>query len=145
MIKIKVRTRFDITATGVTGHFKSSRVPFVDAAGQSIDELDSWNRSRNQQRNWETLIQLISLRTQIDNLTKPVFNAQDSWSFEFTTETEIFHDGTDPVGVLKLDSDGVPMLRDLDNDPDIESVLITSGSKQNIWFSSETINTSLEN
>ena len=144
MIKIKVKTLFDITATGVTGHYKSSRIPFSDAAGNIIDNLDTWARARNQQRNWETLTQLISLRTQIMDLVDPTVNG-NFWQFEFTTETEIFNDGTDPVGVLKADSDGVPMLRELDNDPDIDSVLITDGSQQNIWFSSEAINNTLEN
>ena len=138
-MKYKCSTRFDITATGVTGHFKQSRVPFTDRAGNKITDADSWNRSRNQQRNWETLTQLISLRTQIDNVVEPVQN-QEQWYFEFTTETEVFNDGTDPVGVLKADSDGVPMLISLDNRADIDPVLITSGTRQNIWFASETIN-----
>ena len=144
MIKIKVRTLFDITTTGVTGHFKTSRIPFTDRAGHRIDTVDAWNRARNQQRNWETLTQLIQLRTQIDNVVEPAF-LDDTWEFTFTTETEIFNDGTDSVGVLKADSEGVPMLRELDNDPDIESVLVTLGPRQNIWFSSEAINNILEN
>lgn len=144
MIKIKVRTLFDITATGVTGHFKSSRIPFIDHAGHKITDSDSWNRARNQQRNWETLTQLIQLRTQIDNIVNPIME-DFIWEFNFTTETEIFNDGSDPVGVLKDDSIGVPMLRELDNDPDIDPVLVTTGDRQNIWFSSEAINSILEN
>jgi hypothetical protein len=144
MIKINVRTLFDITVTGVTGHFKSARIPFEDQAGHKITDSDTWNRSRNQQRNWETLTQLISLRTQIDTVTKP--QCEDSiWTFDFFTETEVFNDGSDPVGVLKTDSAGVPMLRELDNDPNIESFLVVSGPDQNIWFSSEPINNILEN
>lgn len=144
MIKIRIRTLFDITATGVTGHFKSSRMPFTDRAGHTIDDADSWNRARNQQRNWETLTQLIQLRTQVMDLQDPV--AEDSiWTFEFTTETEVFNDGVDPVAVLKQDSADVPMLRELDNDPDIEPFLVVAGARQNIWFSAEPINNVLEN
>jgi hypothetical protein len=34
------KTLFDITATGVTGHFKSSRIPFRDRSGKNIvDEI----------------------------------------------------------------------------------------------------------
>jgi len=139
LIKVKVQTHFDITVTGVTGHYRPARGPFCDRAGHEINNSDLWNRARNQQRNWETLTQLISLRTQIDNVVEPVQN-QEEWYFEFTTETEIFNDGTDPVGVLKADSNGVPMLISLDNRADIDSVLITSGTRQNIWFASETIN-----
>jgi hypothetical protein len=139
-VKYKCSTRFDITATGVTGHFKQSRVPFTDRAGNKITDTDSWNRARNQQRNWETLTQLISLRTQIGDVVEPVQD-QTVWHFEFTTETEVFNDGTDPVGVLKQDANGIPMLLELDNIPDIDPVLITSGARQNIWFESKTINT----
>jgi hypothetical protein len=86
MTKIRCRCLFDITATGVTGHFKSARVPFQDRAGKNIVNNATWNRSRNQQRNWETLTQLISLRTQVTELTDPV-RADQSWEFEFATET----------------------------------------------------------
>jgi hypothetical protein len=144
MIKVKIRTFFDITVTGVTGHFKESRIPFKTKAGQIIGNMDSWNRARNQQRNWETLVQLISLRTQIDTITDPTCHV-DRWEFEFTIEQDVFNDGADSVGVLKGDSEGVPMLRELDNNPDIDAVLITQGLRQNIWFKSEHINNVLEN
>jgi hypothetical protein len=136
MIKIKVETLFDITATGVTGHFKSSRHNFKD--------LESWNRSRNQQRNWETITQILNLRTQIMSITKPV-NHSGKWSFEFESESNVWDDGTDSVGVLKTDSSGVPMLRELDNTPDIDTFLIVTGPRQNIWFELEPINNILEN
>jgi hypothetical protein len=42
--------------------------------------------------------------------------------------------------VLRADANGVPMLRELNNDPEIDSVLITSGPKQNIWFAPISIN-----
>jgi hypothetical protein len=135
MIKIKVSTLFDITTTGVTGHYKSSRDNIT---------ADQWNRARNQQRNYETLTQLISLRTQIDNIT-PSQAETDKWEFEFTIEQDVFNDGADPVGVLKQDAGGIPMLRELDNDPDIDPVLITQGLRQNIWFTIEPINSILEN
>ena len=136
MIKIKVRTQFDITATGVTGHYKSSRHKF--------DSLEEWNRARNQQRNWETLTQILNLRTQIMSITDPVCE-DDFWIFEFESESNVWNNGNDPVGVLKTDSDGVPMLRELNNNADIESFLVTQGPKQNIWFSVEPINKVLEN
>ena len=96
MIKVKVQTLFDITATGVTGHYRPARGPFCDRTGQEINNADTWNRARNQQRNWETLTQLISLRTQIDNVVEPVQN-QEEWYFEFTTETEVFNDDSRPL------------------------------------------------
>jgi hypothetical protein len=132
VITIKCSTRFDITATGVTGHYKSARQPF-------LSELE-WNRARNQQRNWETLQQLISLRTQIIGLTAPV-QKDSQWHFEFSSETpDVFGDARDPVAILKHDAQDVPMLLGLDNDPDIEPVLIAQGKNQNIWFSVFAIN-----
>ena len=62
--------------------------------------------------------------------------------FEFETESAgIYGDESDPVSVLRSDAAGVPMLRELNNDPDIETVLITEGIRQNIWFVPISINT----
>ena len=123
-MKIRCTTTFDITATGVTGHCKPSRLPFTDASGQTISNEAEWNRARNQQRNLETITQLLSLRTQIDNVTRPVFD-NDRWSFEFEVESDtIFALADDPLGVIKEDCYGVPML--LSTEP-----TLTVG---NIWF-----------
>jgi len=142
-MKFACQTLFDITATGVTGHCKQSRMPFHDRAGQLIHDVDSWNRSRNQQRNWETLTQILSLRTQLFDLIDPIVDQTGTrWMFEFETESEgIYGPESDPVSVLRSDAVGVPMLRELDNDPDIDTVLITEGARQNIWFAPISINT----
>jgi len=142
-MKFACQTLFDITATGVTGHCKTSRMPFQDRAGQIINDESAWNRSRNQQRNWETLTQILSLRTQLFDLTDPIPDQSGTrWMFEFETESDgIYGDESDPVAVLRSDAAGVPMLRGLDNDPDIETVLITEGARQNIWFAPVSINT----
>ncbi len=130
------QTLFDITATGVTGHFKVTRMPFVDRAGQHIDNQDSWNRSRNQQRNWETLTQILGLRTQLFDVTDPVKDKSGtSWMFEFETETAgAFGPDSDPTQILRDDAEGVPMILDLDNRSDLIPVLRTHGAQQNIWF-----------
>jgi hypothetical protein len=61
--------------------------------------------------------------------------------FEFETESDgIYGPESDPVAILRADADGVPMLRELNNDPDIETVLITEGAQQNIWFAPVFIN-----
>ena len=124
-MKIRCTTTFDITATGVTGHCKPSRLPFTDASGQRINSESEWNRARNQQRNLETITQLLSLRTQIDNVTTPVLNDNNQWSFEFEVESEtIFAQADDPLAVLKEDCYGVPML--LSTEPTL--------TDSNIWF-----------
>lgn len=131
-MKYRCQTLFDITATGITGHYKST----------SGLDLKDWNRARNQQRNWETLTQILGLRTQIFELSKPLKDITATrWMFEFETEQDgVFGPDDDPTQILREDASGVPMLRDLDNDTDIESVLVVEGPRQNIWFAPISIN-----
>ena len=137
---IQCRTIFDITQTGTTGHYKPSQVPFADRAGQSITDQNSWTRSRNQQRNLETISQILQLRTQIFNTTTPV-NDNGYYSFTFEVEFEsIYQSGDDEFGILKQDCEGVPMLVGLDEEYAVNPVLTTDGSQQNIWFEIFTIN-----
>ena len=131
-MKYRCQTLFDITATGVTGHHKlTSKLSSVD-----------WNRSRNQQRNWETLTQILGLRTQLFGLSKPVQDVSGTrWMFEFETESDgIYGPESDPVQVLRNDAEGVPMLLGLDNQSNLEPFLVTTGPKQNIWFAPININ-----
>jgi hypothetical protein len=130
-MRIQCQTLFDITATGVTGHIKPSRMPFTDQAGSRISDSASWNHSRNQQRNWETITQLISLRTQVNDLSDPVKN-DDRWCFEFAVDIEnLFTDGSDSLAVLKADCQGVPMLTGLGESAGTGAVLSVDS---NIWF-----------
>jgi hypothetical protein len=141
-MKFACQTLFDITATGVTGHCRTNRMPFQDHAGQIIQDEAAWNRSRNQQRNWETITQILSLRTQLFDLTLPIQDQTGTrWMFEFETESAgVYGSDEDPVAVLRQDASGVPMLRELNNDPDIDTVLVTEGPRQNIWFAPISIN-----
>jgi hypothetical protein len=130
-MKIQCQTLFDITATGTTGHVKPSRMPFTDQAGSKITDVGQWNRSRNQQRNWETVTQLISLRTQVDNLKEPQL-LNDRWCFEFEVENQnLFTSGMDQLSVLKADCAGVPMLVGLNESAQIGTVLSVD---TNVWF-----------
>jgi len=122
-------TQFDITATGVTGHFKSARVPFKDRTGKWVTDITDWNRARNQQRNWETLMQLISLYTQPLRVS-PVRVTGRRWQFDFDTDQEdVFGLDNDPVGRLKQSCNGVPVINYVEQElttllrPDV-----------NIWF-----------
>ena len=136
-MQIQCQTLFDITATGTTGHVKPSRMPFTDCAGTQITDVESWNHSRNQQRNWETVTQLISLRTQVNNLIAPV-KINDLWQFEFEVDNEnLFSTGIDPLDILKQDCTGVPMLTGLNES--VDDVLLSAD--KNIWFTIIPINT----
>ena len=141
-MKYVCQTLFDITVTGTTGHCKSARMPFRDRAGQLISTEQQWHRSRNQQRNWETLTQILGLRTQLFELTLPIQDSTGTrWMFEFATEFDgVYGPVTDPTQVLRADADGVPMLLALNNSEDLVPVLRTYGVGQNIWFATVPIN-----
>ena len=145
-MRFVVQTFFDITATGVTGHYKPARVPFRDHAGNVITDEADWGRARNQQRNWETLTQILGLRTQLFRIQEPTVDRLNrAWMFEFETETDnIYGTDDDLTAVLRADAEGVPMLLGLDNRPEMSTVLITHGNQQNIWFAPIAINNALE-
>lgn len=146
-MRFLVQTFFDITATGVTGHYKPSRVPFRDHAGNVITNEADWNRARNQQRNWETITQILGLRTQLFRIQTPMLDQLNrSWMFEFETESNnIYGDDADPTAVLRIDAAGVPMLLGLNNRSDMSATLVTEGPQQNIWFAPVFINNAMEN
>ena len=129
-MKIKCTTLFDITFTGITGHYKPSRIPLWDRSGATITDQQTWDRARNQQRNWETILQIVSLRTQVSTCAPE--HASGQWSFSFETDLDqLFDNGADPLGVLKQDCARVPMLVGLGESSDIGNLLIP---EQNIWF-----------
>ncbi len=133
-MKFICKTFFDITATGVTGHYKSSRVPFNDLSNVIIEDERSWNYARNQQRNWETITQLIGLRTQISQIENPT-KVKNLWTFEFEVETPYpYGSEENPTELLQSDCNGVPMLISLGNKKNLTPILVTSGEDQNIWF-----------
>lgn len=139
-MQILCRTTFDITQTGITGHYKPSQIPFTDRSGNSIVDLFTWDRSRNQQRNLETISQILQLRTQIFDITVPV-EVNGYWNFEFSVEFDgIYQQGSDAFGILKQDCEGVPMLIGLGEKYTITPMVTTSGSQQNIWFELQTVN-----
>ncbi len=143
-MKILCRTLFDCSYTGVTGHFRVSEIPFVDQAGQQVLNQADWHRSRNQQRNWETLMQIVGLRTQPQNITKPEHKSKE-WLFEFVAESEGVYSSTgndDPLSGLKQDCVGVPMVIGLKEKSNMSPTINVDGEDQNIWF--ETINNTLE-
>lgn len=143
-MKVACKTLFDCSATGVTGHFRASQIPFKDRAGQLVNDQKTWNRSRNQQRNFETILQIISLRAQPENISTPV-QTQGRWCFDFEVESQgVFQldSNADPNAALYRDCQNVPMIVNLTEEFSIVPKLCVNGTEQNIWF--EAINTSLE-
>jgi hypothetical protein len=144
-MKVLCRTLIDCTYTGVTGHFKESQLPLTTKTGLVIQTTADWNRARNQHRNWESLVQVISLRTQPMNMTRPK-KQLDGWHFEFEVEAEGVLSGghdTDELDGLVADCEGVPMVTGLDESEAVTATLHAQGVNQNIWF--KTVNNALEN
>ena len=144
-MKVLCRTLFDCTHTGVTGHLRPQQLPFTTKTGLVIDTAEQWNRSRNQQRNWESLLQIISLRTQPMNVVPPTKHT-DGWHFAFEVESEgVLGSGYDSADLAGLvgDCEGVPMITGLDEAGVVAATLHAQGPDQNIWFSA--VNTPMEN
>ena len=128
-------TTFDITITGVKSHYSINRLPFRDSQGNQITSTATWHRARNQQRNWDTINQLLSLRTLPYNITDSVCDASGEvrvWRFEFTVDQDdAYAQGDDVFGSLISDCRGVPMMTDLTETPG-QITLLDPGS--NIGF-----------
>lgn len=134
MIRIQCRCRFDITITSVTGYFKPEKLPFLDATGREIINQQQWIESRNQHRNWETITQILSLRTQVFETTSPKKNG-NWWIFEFSVDSaSVYSDSaSSDLNILKSDANNVPMLICDNNDVRVE-MTITHGKNANLIF-----------
>jgi hypothetical protein len=143
-MKVLCRTLFDCTFTGVTGHFRAQQLPYTTKSGLRLETIEDWNRARNQQRNWESLLQIASLRTQPMNVVYPTKH-KDGWHFEFEVEAEgvlSSEFGSDDLAGLVGDCEGVPMVTGLNEAEAITATLHAQGVNQNIWFTA--INNPLE-
>lgn len=143
---IEIVTVFDCTCTGTTSHRKLQDAPIVNKVGTSISTVDEWNFSRNQQRNWETILQCVGLKTQAIDITVPVcknLGKNKYWKLSFCVEQpDIFNDGEDELGLLKNDMHGVPMIVGLTEhykEGFLFPYLITHGAKSNIKFKAVTL------
>jgi len=126
-------TLIDITKTNVT---------------KFTPELE---RMRNKQRNWETVVQILGLRTQImsinqlktetKDLSQHVFGSdyqdkQRVWTFEFEVEFKnLYLNDQDPYAILKKDFAQTPVLLGLDETAKPPMPLFyTDGACKNIYF-----------
>ena len=108
-------------------------------------------RMRNKQRNWETVMQVLGLRTQIMgvkqlatdsvDLTRYKFGKNYSgrhrvWTFEFEVEFQnLYLKDFDPYGVLKYDFSHAPIILGLDETAQPPMPLFyTDGASKNIYF-----------
>ena len=133
-------TLVDITATGMTRH----KLGF--------------ETQRDQQRNWETVLQVIGLRSQPQLIEGPIsanfdidetsgfgemyFGKQRAWIFCFGVEHEdVFLEDGDPVGGLDRDFAQVPIICGLDETARfILPIFYPYGAIKNIYFKTGRIN-----
>lgn len=149
MNKVICYTLFDCTATGILNHAKVTQLPLIDQQGNTISDQAALTRARNQQRNWETLTQLISLRTQVTVYSPPQILQDASiavlglnrkagriWTFEFGSEfADIYDISGEPLRALIQDCDGVPLITGLGEAVEnLEPVIRTTGTVINTKF-----------
>jgi hypothetical protein len=127
-------TLVDITPTGVISYSPQNE------------------RKRNQQRNWETVQQILSLRTQptileTDNLVDDVIKynfgikyqgEHKIWTFKFGVDYEdIYKEGPDKFGLIKNDFKITPVILNLSETAILEiAVFEPKGPWNNIYFKS---------
>lgn len=114
-------------------------------------ESEQKHKERNQQRNWETVQQVLGLRTQILELEQQRLKPQDMtryqfgsvyegvqniWRFDFAVEFEnIFKIDDDPIAVLVADFNSVPVIQNLDETVKLSlPMFLTLGDMKNIYF-----------
>lgn len=135
-MKIKCSTLFDITKTNI-----SSRRQLLESNNKELE------KQRNQQSNFETILQIISMRSQPEDITDPVMeivsgskfllkkNKVSSWSFTFTVNhNSVFNDGYTELGNLFADCNGVPMIIGLNEQNLSSNTLISTEMEKNIFF-----------
>ena len=135
-VRIKCTTRFDITETGIRNRSYRANMSFRDKTGRTITTQAEWQLSRNQQCNWETVNQVISLRTLPERISTPVVDSDAAtWSFEFdVVDPGSIAYNNDPVGYLIADCNGVPMITGLEESHDNTDFLSGAKADANIWF-----------
>jgi hypothetical protein len=143
--RIACFTLFDITQTGVLNRAKPS----------TDDILKDWLYKRSTQANFDTIIQVISLRTQPDIIVSPKkieirfdkfsnFGAQyqqvkdevhPCWTFDFEVHyPSVFDDEITELGYLYKDCDGIPMIKTGTEYDKLSTMLDTTPELKNIHF-----------
>ena len=124
----------------------------ITPTGQTTFTLEH-ELERNQQRNWETVLQIVSLRTQptlletentITDIHGYSFGINYTgkhriWTFKFTVDyAEIFRSGADLYGLLKSDFKLTQIILGLTDtaQPD-QPIFYTSGPWKNVYFNAE--------
>lgn len=121
-------------------------ITLVDITKSNPDRSDPNRIRQGQQSNYNTLLQTVTLRTNVESMFDPrvensalpsnIGGKAKHWIWEFETDREsVFQKGIDPLGLLIDDIHGVPIIPDLTNIAVISpAVFQASGNDQNIWI-----------
>jgi len=121
-------------------------VTLVDITRSNPSRAETNPIKLGQQANFNSLVQAISLRANVEwrvdptkhtgALPYPADGKATHWIWEFDVEREfLFQKGSDPVGLLLDDLNGVPIINRLDNTETIDpAVFQTNNRGQNIWI-----------
>lgn len=121
---------------------------------QGLD-VEGWLQRRNTQCNFDTILQVISLRSQPEIIKVPhlmefrfdefdkfgfLYEQEDDktyacWKFEFEVQhTSVFENTLNPLGALYKDCEGVPMITCPTQYEKISAFLDTTPELKNIHF-----------
>jgi len=127
-------------------------ITLVDITATGVTRGDNDSLERNQQRNWETVLQCISLRTQPQNIQPPTQatladvgaadfgdfyqGEQKVWVWTWTVEqTEVYDLPGKPMGALQQDFEQVPIVTYLTETARFMlPIFYPYGSIKNIYF-----------
>ena len=143
-MRIACYTLFDITKTGIINRAKP---------GDDVVNINEWYENRNTQCNFDTILQVISLRAQPEvelnpKLVKMQFTDKclfgtaykdnkyhNIWTFDFIVQhSSVFIDGDDELGYLYKDCENVPMIITKNVTVNTINKLECSSLKRNIYF-----------
>jgi len=123
----------------------------VDITNTGVTQVsDTEIMQRNQQRNWETILQVVGLRTQILQSSQQLHikklelfefgelyrGRHNIWEFMFTVEfSNVYYQNNSPVGGLIADVDQTPIIPNLTETATFPlPIFCTQGPSKNIYF-----------
>lgn len=117
----------------------------VDVTRTQPTRAETNQQKLAQQANFNTLIQVLELRSNISwnidpkeetGTLKYTSGKATHWIWQFESERDdVYLDGTDPVGLLVKDLNNVPIINGLNNSVDIHPAVFKSiGKDANIWI-----------
>lgn len=121
-------------------------VTLVDITRTNAGRTETDKYKLSQQANFNSLLQAIGLRSNVSwihdpekhtgRLPEPADGKSTYWVWEFDAEREdVFLKDNDPVGLLKDDLHGVPIIVHLDDTADIDPAAFqTRNDGQNTWL-----------